>query len=351
MARISLIQMKKISELKAGSRRNRRTPPKKREASPAAVRFYYKGSRLKQLRAFCMIIKLGTLSRAAEALFLSQPSISLQLRALEAELGVALIERRRRRVAPTREGQTLYELALPLIEGLESLDRRFHARCKGLAGGELRIAAGASTGQYLLAPWVAAFRNRHPDVHLQLRSGVGSEGIAQLRADQVELAIGSLLDVPQDLAYEPLQTFDPMLIMVPGHPLAALSELRLEDLSPFGLILPPQRQTTFQLVDLVFQQHKVPFHVAIEIGGWDVIKRYVAEGLGISVVPGLCVQEGDGHRLAMRNVRSLFPRRSYGVIMRKGKFLSTEARAFLDSLQPNLFARRGDGSGTGQSER
>ena len=139
--------------------------------------------------------------------------------------------------------------------------------------------------------------------------------------------------------------------MVPGHPLAALSELRLEDLSPFGLILPPQRQTTFQLVDLVFQQHKVPFHVAIEIGGWDVIKRYVAEGLGISVVPGLCVQEGDGHRLAMRNVRSLFPRRSYGVIMRKGKFLSTEARAFLDSLQPNLFARRGDGSGTGQSER
>lgn len=341
---------------KPDASRSKRTKRKQRdthshEKTLVAARFYYKGSRLKQLRAFCMIVKLGTLSRAAEALFLSQPSISLQLRALEAELGVALIERRRRRVAPTREGQTLYELALPVVEGLESLDRRFHARCKGLAGGELRIAAGATTGQYLLPPWIAAFRNRHPDVHVQVRSGVGSEGIAQLRADQVELAIGSLIDVPQDLAYEVLHSFDPILIMAPDHPLAHKAELRLEDLSAFGLILPPQRQTTFQLVDLVFQQRKVPFHVALEVGGWEVIKRHVAQGLGISVVPGLCMQDDDGVRLLARNVRALFPRRSYGVIMRKGRFLSTEARAFLDSLRPDLFTRRADGAGTGQSER
>ena len=322
-----------------------------RDAGDAAPRFYYKGSRLKQLRAFCMIVKLGTLSRAAEALFLSQPSISLQLRALEDELGVALIERRRRRVAPTREGQALYELALPLVDGLESLDRRFHARCEGLSGGELRIAAGASTGQYLLPAFVAAFRERHADVHLQLRTVVGSDGIAQLRADQVDLAVGSLLDVPNDLGYEPLQTFDPMLIAPLGHPLAQKADLRLEDLSPYGLILPPQRQTTFQLVDLVFQQRKVPFHVAAEVGGWDVIKRYVAQGMGISIVTGMCIEDSDHARLAVRNVRALFPRRSYGVIVRKGKVLGAEARAFLDVLKPNLFARRGDGSGSGPSER
>ncbi|MBX3701886.1 MAG: LysR family transcriptional regulator [Dokdonella sp.] len=321
------------------------------ERTDVATRFYYKGSRLKQLRAFCMIVKLGTLSRAAEALFLSQPSVSLQLRALEAELGVALIERRRRRVAPTREGQALYELALPLVEGLETLDRRFHARCKGLAGGELRIAVGASTGQYLLPPWIAAFRARHPEVHVQLRSVVGSDGIAQLRSDQVDIAIGSLLDVPQDLAYEVLQTCDPLLIAPLDHPLAQLAEIRLEDLSPHGLVLPPHRQTTFQLVDLVFQQHKLPFHVSIEVGGWDVIKRYVAQGLGISVVPDLCVQEDDHARLCVRNLRALFPRRSYGVIVRKGKLLGSEARAFLDLLRPNLFGRRGDGAGTGPSER
>lgn len=63
------------------------------------------------------------------------------------------------------------------------------------------------------------------------------------------------------------------------------------------------------------------------------------------------MQDDDGVRLLARNVRALFPRRSYGVIMRKGRFLSTEARAFLDSLRPDLFTRRADGAGTGQSER
>jgi len=127
--------------------------------SEKAPRFYYKGSRLKQLRAFCMIAKLGTLSRAAEALFLSQPSISLQLRALEEELGAHLIERRRRRVVLTREGQALYELALPLVDGLEQLDRQFRTLRAGLSGGELHIAAGSSTIQYLLPPFVAALRS------------------------------------------------------------------------------------------------------------------------------------------------------------------------------------------------
>ena len=114
----------------------------RRRAVRAAPRFYYKGNRLKQLRAFCTIAKLGTLSRAAEALFLSQPSISLQLSALEKELGARLIERRRRRVALTREGQALYDLALPLVEGLDSLDQQFRALSAGLAGGELQHRRG-----------------------------------------------------------------------------------------------------------------------------------------------------------------------------------------------------------------
>src|SRR6476659_1328452 len=156
----------------------------------AAPRFYYKGSRLKQLRAFCAIAKLGTLSRAADALFLSQPSVSLQLSALEKELGARLVERRRRRVALTREGQALYELALPLVEGLDSLDQQFRALNAGPAGRELNLAAGASTIQYLLPPLVRAFREAHPDVKLQLHNVTGKDGLALLRSDQVAFAIG-----------------------------------------------------------------------------------------------------------------------------------------------------------------
>ena len=108
-------------------------------------RFYYKGNRIKQLRAFCTIAKLGTLARAADALFLSQPSISLQLTSLERELGVALIERRRRRVAMTREGQLLYDLAQPLVDGIDGIDEAFRAQTSELGARELNIACGNST--------------------------------------------------------------------------------------------------------------------------------------------------------------------------------------------------------------
>jgi len=333
--------------------------PKRSESAPAAAserraagssRFYYKGSRVKQLRAFCTIAKLGTLSRAAEALFLSQPAVSLQLAALEQELGVVLIERRRRRVALSREGQLLYELAQPLIEGFDALDGEFRSRLQGLAGGELNIAAGASTIQYLLPSMVARYRTAHPDVRLHLHNVTGRDGLALLRSDQVDFAVGSMLEVPVDLSYEPIYHFDPLLIMPPDHPLASRSDVRLEDLSPYGLILPPKRLTTYRLVDLIFQQRKVPFHVAIEVGGWEVIKQYVAMGLGISIVTGICVTDADRGRLAVRNLRQYFPQRSYGVVIRKGRYLSAEARAFVDLIRPGLFMRR-DYFESGHSER
>jgi DNA-binding transcriptional LysR family regulator len=157
-----------------------------------------------------------------------------------------------------------------------------------------------------------------------------------------------MIDVPNDLSYEPVYHFDPMLITPLDHPLAAKRTIQLEDLSPYGLILPPRRLTTFRLVDLIFQQRQVPYHVAIEVGGWEVIKQYVAMGLGISIVTGICLTAGD--KLSVHNMRQYFPQRSYGVVIRKGKYLSPQARAFIDLIRPNLFARR-DYYDAGHSER
>ena len=332
--------------------KKQKTKPRSRTGRSAAVepRYYYKGNRLKQLRAFVYTVKLGTLSRAAEALFLSQPSISLQLTALERELGQRLLERTRRRVTLSRAGEALYELARPLVEGWEQLDRDFRARVDGMQAASLTVAAGTSTIQYLLPPLVRAYRERNPGVRLELANVTGRDGLALLRADQADFAVGSMLDVPPDLDYAPVHHFDPMLILPPEHPLAAKADIRLEDLSPYGLILPPKRLTTFRLVDLVFQQCKVPYTVAIEVGGWDVIKQYVAMGLGISIVTGICITDADRERLAVRNMRAYFPPRSYGVVVRKGKYLSPEARAFVDLIKPGLFTR-GDYFAPGHSER
>jgi DNA-binding transcriptional LysR family regulator len=94
----------------------------------------------------------------------------------------------------------------------------------------------------------------------------------------------------------------------------------------------------------------VPYRVAIEVGGWEVIKEYVAMGLGISIVTGICLTEFDHTRLEVRNLRQYFPQRSYGVVMRKGKYLSTQARAFVDLIRPGLFGRGGYDE-AGHSER
>jgi DNA-binding transcriptional LysR family regulator len=335
----------RITGRKPVAKARRAAPPKGKasgvEAPPREQRFYYKGNRLKQLRAFCYIAKLGTLSRAAEALFLSQPSISLQLGALEKELGMRLIERSGRRIELTRAGVMLQELAQPLIDGFEQLDAAFHGKLEGLDAGELNVAAGSSTIQFLLPPLVQSYRERFPNVRLQLSNVTGSDGLAMLRSDAVDFAVGSMIDVPNDLVYEPVYHFDPMLITPLDHPLAEKRDIRLEDLSPYGLILPPRRLTTYRLVDLIFQRERVPYHVAIEVGGWEVIKQYVAMGLGISIVTGICLTPEDSRRLAIHNVRRWFPQRSYGVVVRKGKYLSAQARAFIDLIRPNLFARRG----------
>ncbi len=321
--------------------------PRKAAASP---RFSYKSDRLKPLRAFCQTVRLGSVSRAAEALFVSQPAITLQLQALERELGVPLLERNGRRLAPTREGELLYEMALPLVEQLDGLEAAFHDKVRGLDAGELKIAANSSTILYLLPTIVEAFRARHPDVRLTLHNAISADGTDQLREDAVELVIGSLMDVPADLSYEPVYRFDQMLIAAPGHPLATKPTLALEDLSPHPLILPPKRQITWRLVDLVLQQARVPYSVALEVSGWEVIKQYVAMGMGVSIVPAICLNEGDRGRLVSRSLAAWFPARSYGIVVRKGRILSPQARAFIDLIRPDLLAPR-EYDQRGHSER
>ena len=317
---------------------------------PGTPRFAYKGDRLKPLRAFCQTARLGSVSRAAEALYVSQPAVTQQLQALQRELGVALFERSGRRLVPTREGEALYELARPLVEGVDALPAAFRRQLAGMDAGELDIAANSSTILYLLPRIVGNFRDQHPEVRLTLHNAISADGTELLRADTVEVAIGSMLDVPADLSYVPVYSFAPMLITPRDHPLADKPRLALEDISAHGLILPPRRQVTYRLVDLVFQQNRVPYTVALEVGGWEVIKQYVAMGLGISIVSSICLGDADRERLAIRPLDAWFPARSYGVVVRKGKVLSPQARAFIDLIKPDLFLRRSH-EDTGHSER
>ncbi|NRB72256.1 MAG: LysR family transcriptional regulator [Xanthomonadales bacterium] len=295
-------------------------------------RFYYKGNPLKQLRAFCAVARTGKMTDAANELFLSQSAVSLQVKALESALETVLFERRGPNIQLTPEGRKLLDMARPLVEGVDALPGRFAKEVHGnMDTGEVVIAAGESTIIYILPRLVARFRERFPNIHVQMRNVTGRDGLAMIREDQVDFAIGSMLDVPTDISYTPMYTFDPALIMPEGHELAERDDIHLEDIAPYGLILPPRRLTTWRLVDRVFQQHQVPFNVVLEVGGWEVIKRYVEANFGLSIVTSICLREED--RLIARNMSNYFPKRTYGVVARRGRHLPLPARAFLETVQ------------------
>ena len=299
-------------------------------------RFYYKQNRLKQLRAFCHAVQARSISKAADRMHLSQPSVSLQIKALEQQLVSVLFERRGPRIELTPEGRVLYDLASPLVEGIDNLPDAFAERCGKLDTGEIHIAAGESTILYLLPAFVERFVAAYPGVDIRLHNVTGREGLERLRGNSVDFAVGAMFDAPSDIIYRPIFTYPTVLITPRDHPLTTLEKVSLEDIGPYGLILPPRHLSTWRIVDIVFQEHRVDYKVNIEAGGWEVIKRYVARGLGVSIVSSICLTEDD--RLAAIPLDAYFPNRTYGVVLRRGKFLCPAARRFLEMIEPGCVA-------------
>lgn len=283
--------------------------------------------------------------RAAAELELSQPSVSLQIQALEQELGTQLFERRGPRIRLTREGEILLDLAMPLVDGVEGLDEAFQSQRDSVTHGAVSIAAGGSTLQYILPPYVKAFVREHPQIDLRLHNVTGKAGLELLRSGDVDFAVGPMLDTPSDIRFYPIITYDPVLITSRDHPLAKRKRITLKDIAEYPLILPPRSQSTFRFVEMVFAEHSLQHEVKLEVGGYDVIVTYVELGLGISIVMSHCLSGKEKlHTVALGNY---FPSRSYGLVTRKGRALSPAARLFVDTsfpsikLEEHLFGHRG----------
>ena len=297
-------------------------------------RAFFSPTRLRQLRAFCHAAQTGSISRAAERLCVSQPSVSLLIKRLETDLGTELFERRGPRILLTEAGQVFLDTVLPAIESMDNLPALFRERMGEAAAGTLDIAAGESTILYLLADVIGRYRRLYPSVCLHLHNVTGRDGLSMLRAGDVDLAVGSMIDAPEDIQYLPIFNYDPMLITGLSHPLAGKAHVTLEEISRCGLILPPRHLSTWRIVDLVFRKHGLDYQVVMEAGGWEVIKRFVELGLGVSIVTSICLVGRE--RLASIPLTDYFPRRSYGVVMRRHKQLSPAARRFVELLDPDF---------------
>ena len=287
---------------------------------------------LKELRAFCITHQVGNMSKASEMLFASQPTISLQIKKLEEELEVKLFERRGPKLKITTEGEILYNIALPLVQGIDHIKDEFKSQQGDLVSGELIIAAEESTILYTLPEPINKFVKQYPGIRLKISNVTGSNGREQVLTEEVDFAVSSMLDTPKNLDYSPFVSYPAMLITPINHPLTKLKEVTIKDIGQYGLILPPSQFSSWRLIKMIFDLKGIPFKVALEAGGWEVVKKYVSMGLGISIVTSICITDDDKNKFTTIPLKDSFPNRKYGVVAKKNKILSSPALSFIEIL-------------------
>ena len=291
-----------------------------------------KGDRLKQLRAFCHTARLGSVSQAAEHLLSSQPAVSLQVRALETDLALTLFERRTRRLSLTPVGELLYQLAMPLVQGMDRLPDTFMERHHGVFSDVLRIGAGELSATHLLPRYLERFRQRHPGTRVVIRTGSGRERLRWIRDFEVDLAVAAQ-DVPQpDLKFHPVLSSSVILIAPEDHPLAGRTSFTVEELSDYPFVGHARTRVVRQIMDTIFRMKGVALDVVVQVDGWSMIKDYVASSVGLAFVPDLCLTEHD--RVWQIPIVDPVLERRYGVITRRDGLVSAAAGRLVELMLP-----------------
>ena len=307
-------------------------------------RMFHKRDRLRQLRAFCRAARMESITKAAESLGISQPAVSLHVRELENELEAILFDRSGPRISLTHAGRCLYEFAEPLVKGMDSLSVNFMELLDDQVTGHVHMAASHTGVTLVLPPYFKRFRDRYPGVTLRVRSCQIVDGMKLLFGDEVEFAFGVGDSYAQDeLDFHEITTYQMVLIAAKDHPLAGREAVSAQEAAAWPAIIPTPGTYGRQFSDTATRQFGIDVKVAIEVGGWDVIKLYVEAGLGIAVVPSLCVADCDS--LSVIPLEKSLPSRSYGVFTRRGKFLTPPARRLIEMLTPSLAHRETSASG------
>ncbi|MCE1114574.1 MULTISPECIES: LysR family transcriptional regulator [Pseudomonas] len=286
---------------------------------------------VKQLRAFITVAKYQSFAQAGEHLHVSQPALSLTIKALEDNLGGALLTRTTRSVSLTPEGEVLLPLARRLLADWDDTEEMLRQRFT-LQLGRVSVAAMPSFAGNLLPQSLKVFRQRYPKVNVTVHDVINEQVLELVRHRRVELGIGFEPDSSEALRFHPLY-MDRFVAVVPADsPLARQPQVSWRELLAEDFIA-LQRPSA---VRLLLEQHLAAGHgklaVAFESHQLSTIGRMVASGLGVSAVPALCI--GQMQELGARCVPLVEPtvERRIGVIALADHKLSRAAEALLDVL-------------------
>jgi len=291
----------------------------------------YQQNRLQQLRGFYYSALFKSFTKAAKCILRGQPSISLQVKALEKEFGVILFERKANGVQLTVEGEILYRLAAPLVVGIDHLKEEFEEEIGRRIVNKISIAATEGLTLYLLGDAVSKFREDFPDIELKILNKSANKIADLVNSGEADIGLAAPFKLPPGINYEDFFTFDTILITPLDHPLKKKKRISLSDIVAYPLILIDDNYAIRHDINKVFNENHLSYQQIMEVSDWEVVKAYVQRGLGISIIPGFgifsCWQD-----LHYTSISQHFGYRQYGIMYRRGKPLSKPVNSFMQIL-------------------
>jgi DNA-binding transcriptional LysR family regulator len=248
---------------------------------------------LRQLEIFVKVAELGSFSKAAEALFLTQPTVSEHIRALEDEFGLRLLDRLGRGATATRSGQLLLSYATRIL----ALSREARQAMDGFQGrmsGDLAIGASTIPGEYVLPPVIGRFKDKYPDVSISLLIG-DSQAVVDWVADgRAELGVVGARLSRRGVEFKELMPDEEVVILPAAHPWHGRRHVTVEELRGEPLLLRERGSGTRAALEAVLGDVGLDlgsFRIVGEMGSTQAIKQAVKAGVGISVVSKRAVEE------------------------------------------------------------
>ncbi|TCJ16165.1 LysR family transcriptional regulator [Rubrobacter taiwanensis] len=285
---------------------------------------------LRQIEGFLAVARLGNLSRAAEELFLTQPTLTARLKALEQELGEELFVRTGRGMRLTDAGRVFLPYAERAVASLREGRERIEA-LREAQSGRLTVAASPGVSTYALPQLLESFVEAHPGVEVSVRTGHSEEVLEMVLREEVQLGLGRAMRHP-DIQSLPLYEDELVLVVSPGHPFAERGEVTLEEVGREHLILFDRTSSYYDLTRAMFRTAGVSAPRVMELDNIEAAKRMVERGLGVSLLPRSSVARMlENGRLALVRIEDAEPpRRPIVVFLRKDVPVVGAVAAFLE---------------------
>ena len=288
-----------------------------------------------QLRSFEAVARLGGVTRAAEALHLTQPTVSTQLRELRESTGVDLLAPAGRGVQLTDAGRALLETVTRMFDQWREFEESL-ADMRGLVRGSLRIA-GVTTTEYFLAQWLKPFLQTYPGIDVDLVIDNRDAVIRRLEREQEDLAV--MMMPPTHLALHSVAVMDNPLCLIGAadHPWAKQKTTALKHLGGAQLLMREAGSGTRQATLEFLTQHRLAPRIRMTLGSNEAIKHAVAAGLGLAVLSRHAIAKdpaADG--LSVLRMAGLPIQRHWRVVWRQNRRLPRVATVFMEFLQRQL---------------